>query len=592
MFSFLYNCDVLWINLKVIKLIIMENNKDWKDIHEDFGKKNYIDSNETYQQKWEEESLTYQDAKEWILIGFKPIDYEEVKEWKDFKFASQETRLWINAGAKLDDCKFVAWLRDAKKKTPEWIINYKEDYKILSERFKKYELCQECNQPNTGEQWCQSCNASRLQEGFSNWTSGNPKIDEFIQKYQLEATDADKVLEWVSYDKFAEIEYLAEGGFGKVYKAKWIEGNILYWNNYSKQWQREKDNSKNHREVVLKSLNNSSTNTNFLEETAKHKLIDDWFNNIVPCYGLSQDPETGNYLMVMEYIPEGNLRQYLSNKNKNLTLKDKISHLAKIAQGLKDIHAKNLVHRDFHSGNILKGVEKTSCLITDLGLCKPANETNQEDKVFGVMPYVAPEVLQNQPYTQKADIYSFGIIIYEVLTGLPPYYDQNHNLDLALRICQGLRPKFNIKIPQLLENLIRRCWDKDPQKRPATNELERTLREWQEEIDSNEDTEFQKQFQEAEEFNKNLLDEIKHPDLTKEIHSGAVYHSKLLPTKEITKILNISKDLSLDINDFNLDELNIEETQEETFAEIKQDQQSFQIQPAYGTPGSSQGGHH
>src|SRR4051794_17594345 len=166
--------------------------------------------------------------------------------------------------------------------------------------------------------------------------------------------------------------------------------------------------------------------------------------------------------MVMQYLPEGNLRDYLSNKNKELTLKDKLSHLAKIAQGLKDIHnakdksQKNLVHRDFHSGNILKGIEKTSCLITDLGLCKPADEIKKEDKVFGVMPYVAPEVLRGQPYTQAADVYSFGIVAYEVLSGLPPYYDKEHDIYLALVVCQGLRPKLQIKIPQLLEDLIKR----------------------------------------------------------------------------------------------------------------------------------------
>src|SRR5436309_4578883 len=104
--------------------------------------------------------------------------------------------------------------------------------------------------------------------------------------------------------------------------------------------------------------------------------------------------------MVMEYMPEGSLRHYLSNKNQELTLKDKISQLHTIAQGLKDIHAKNLVHRDFHSGNILKGIEKTSCLIADLGLCKPANEASKEDHIYEVLSYVAPEVLRGQSYTQ------------------------------------------------------------------------------------------------------------------------------------------------------------------------------------------------
>jgi serine/threonine protein kinase len=177
----------------------------------------------------------------------------------------------------------------------------------------------------------------------------------------------------------------------------------------------------------------------------------------VPCYGLSQDPQTSNYLMVMQYMPEGNLRKYLSNKNRELTLKDKLAQLLHLAQGLKDIHQKNLVHRDFHSGNILKGIEKTSCLITDLGLCKPTDEAKKEEKVFGVMPYVAPEVLQSQPYTQAADIYSFGIIAYEMLSGLPPYYDRAHDMHLGIDICRGLRPQFQIEVPPLLEDLIKKC---------------------------------------------------------------------------------------------------------------------------------------
>src|SRR4051794_3685733 len=161
--------------------------------------------------------------------------------------------------------------------------------------------------------------------------------------------------------------------------------------------------------------------------------------------------------MVMEYMPEGDLRKYLGNNIRTLNLEDKFSHLVKIAQGLKDIHSKNLVHRDFHSGNILKGIEKTSCLITDLGLCKPVNEASQEKKVFGVMPYVAPEVLRSQPYTQASDIYSFGIVAYEVLTGIN-YYDELREkvstelITIGTKVCQGLRPQFNIKIPQLLED--------------------------------------------------------------------------------------------------------------------------------------------
>src|ERR1043166_1776701 len=106
----------------------------------------------------------------------------------------------------------------------------------LRERYKKHGLCRECSQPNTSSLWCQSCNSKRFQQEFNKWTSGNKEIDEFIQKFQLSATNKEGVLEWIPYDRFENIEYLAEGGFGIVYKAKWIDGYIRYWNNSQNKW--------------------------------------------------------------------------------------------------------------------------------------------------------------------------------------------------------------------------------------------------------------------------------------------------------------------------------------------------------------------
>ena len=182
-------------------------------------------------------------------------------------------------------------------------------------------------------------------------------------------------------------------------------------------------------------------------------------SNMVPCYGISQDPE-GNYIMVMEYMKDGNLKEYLKNNYRELDFKDKLKYLKEIARGLKDIHHKKLIHRDFHSGNVIvdkNNIDKhITCRITDLGLCQPVDETDQ-DKVYGVMPYVAPEVLRNKPYTQASDIYSFSMIMYEILTGYPPYYKCVHDEFLGLKICQGERPKFPIKIPPLLADLIIKC---------------------------------------------------------------------------------------------------------------------------------------
>jgi serine/threonine protein kinase len=97
-----------------------------------------------------------------------------------------------------------------------------------------------------------------LQLNFENWTSGNNNIDKFIQDTQLSAHKAaHKALEWIPYDRFHNIEYIAKGGFGKVYKANWIDGYINEWDNKNQIWKRyDKGMS-----VALKSLYNSKNIT-------------------------------------------------------------------------------------------------------------------------------------------------------------------------------------------------------------------------------------------------------------------------------------------------------------------------------------------
>ena len=88
----------------------------------------------------------------------------------------------------------------------------------LKQCYKKYGLCNECKQPKKSRCWCRTCN---FQQNFKNWTSGNNDVDKFIQKTQLKAINYYEILEWIEYDRFENIEHLAEGGFGTVYKAIW-----------------------------------------------------------------------------------------------------------------------------------------------------------------------------------------------------------------------------------------------------------------------------------------------------------------------------------------------------------------------------------
>jgi hypothetical protein len=139
------------------------------------------------------------------------------------------------------------------------------DKLILNEELKKcykwYGLCKKCKQLNTGHYWCMYCNSLYFQSNFKNWTSGNNDVDEFIQKSQLKAKNKFQLLEWIEYNKFEDIEYLAKGGFGTTFKAVWKEGYIKmdYKNN---QWIRNGETK-----VALKCLHNSQDiTTEFLKE--------------------------------------------------------------------------------------------------------------------------------------------------------------------------------------------------------------------------------------------------------------------------------------------------------------------------------------
>ena len=107
----------------------------------------------------------------------------------------------------------------------------------------------------------------------------------------------------------------------------------------------------------------------------------------------------------MQCVRYGNLRSNLKIKKYNPI--DKYRNLYVIAQSLLSLHKCNLVHGDFHSGNILL-YNHNIVFISDLGLSQPADKQSiKSDEIHGVLPYIAPEVLRGKPYTKAADIYSF-----------------------------------------------------------------------------------------------------------------------------------------------------------------------------------------
>src|SRR6266480_2907596 len=196
----------------------------------------------------------------------------------------------------------------------------------------------------------------------------------------------------------------------------------------------------------------------------------DYFS-IPSIYGISQNPDTKEYIMIFEYANGGNFNNWINRNYKNFNWNYKLSTLHSLAGSLEKIHRKNMVHRDLHTGNILVSSRADYHYISDMGLCGEVSNTDKT-KIYGVMPFVAPEVLRGRSYTQAADIYSFGMIMYFVATGRQPFVDHAHDQDLALSICNGIRSEIIEKeAPKCYIDLMKKCWDLNPDNRPKARKI-------------------------------------------------------------------------------------------------------------------------
>ncbi|KAG0043983.1 hypothetical protein BGZ83_010797, partial [Gryganskiella cystojenkinii] len=253
----------------------------------------------------------------------------------------------------------------------------------------------------------------------------------------------DKHVRMIPFSEISKVKYnVAKGGSGTIHLGAWRNMHI-----------------------AIKEQHNTN---DLIKELKMHKQVHD-SNYIVKFFGITRHPLTHDTCIVMQFAENGCLQDYLENHNVSITWLNKYRLAWEVASGLDFIHRENIFHTDLHSRNILIDTGGKA-LITDFGLSKSVNKTIYTTKagLFGVVPYVAPERMQNPTYTYnaKCDIYSLGVIFWELSSCVIPFEAQLQDVMLAVNIIAGVREKTVPGTAIEYEMLYRRCWDGLPQSRP------------------------------------------------------------------------------------------------------------------------------
>ncbi|XP_043720716.1 serine/threonine-protein kinase STY46-like [Telopea speciosissima] len=184
--------------------------------------------------------------------------------------------------------------------------------------------------------------------------------------------------------------------------------------------------------------------------------------------------------IVTEYMPGGSLYDFLHKHHNVLELPLLLRFGIDVSKGMEYLHQNNIIHRDLKTANLLMDMNKV-VKVADFGVARFQNQEGVMTAETGTYRWMAPEVINHQPYDQKADVFSFAIVLWELRTGKVPY-DTITPLQAALGVRQGLRPELPDNThPRLLE-LMQRCWDAAPSNRPSFSEITVELEELLQEV--------------------------------------------------------------------------------------------------------------
>jgi serine/threonine protein kinase len=192
--------------------------------------------------------------------------------------------------------------------------------------------------------------------------------------------------------------------------------------------------------------------------------------NILKFYGACLlQPRIG---YVMEYCEKGSLDQLLANEK--LSMSTKLSILRDIARGMEFLHSKNILHRDLKPANVM--IDKNYIAkVADFDKAKMNDMNNKQMHTMrvGTAYYAAPEVVLGLNYDEKCDVFSFGMLMYEVLHGYLLSNTDFHSMGVSWKIARdpSYRPKVNIDLEPWINELLSKCWSHDTKERPLFNDI-------------------------------------------------------------------------------------------------------------------------
>ncbi len=228
------------------------------------------------------------------------------------------------------------------------------------------------------------------------------------------------------------------------------------------------ENKDNKEKVIIKEMNLSNLNEKEKEMALQEGIILSKLKhpNIIECYGFHYEKD--KIIISIEYAEGGDLFQKIENqKNKYFKEEEIIDWFIEICEGIKYIHSKNIIHRDLKPQNIFLN-KNNNIKIGDFGISKQLINKNEANTKIGSENYLSPEIIQDQPYDYKSDIWNLGIILYE-LTQLKHPFEDNKKIN---NILKGKYFDFSNKnySPNLL-NLIKDLIKVNPNERKNIDEI-------------------------------------------------------------------------------------------------------------------------